>query len=198
MIEQKLRPFIQKNLVDNVAKKLAARTKPNAITMIALLIGLLCALSLFVNEYLCVVLLLLSGYFDVLDGSIARLQDSSSKLGTLFDIFCDRAVETFIIIAIFINQPNLLWVGFLMVIAISFCMYSFLLVGMFSENNTQKSFYYSPGLIERAETFLFFIVMIIFPSLVFYLGLIYTVLVLWTTAYRCYEFYLYQKKREIK
>jgi len=195
MIEQKLRPFIQKNLVDNVAGKFAAKTKPNTITLIALLIGLLCAVSLFVNSYLCVVLLLLSGYFDVLDGSIARIQGSSSKLGTLFDILCDRAVESFIIIAIFINQPNLLWIGLLMVMAISFCMYSFLLVGMFSENNTQKSFYYSPGLIERAETFLFFIAMIIFPSIVFYLGLIYTVLVLWTTGYRCYEFYKFEKTK---
>ena len=198
MIEQKLRPFIQNVLVDSVARLLADKCKPNTITLIALLIGLLCALSLFINEYLCVVLLLLSGYFDVLDGSIARLQNSSSKLGTLFDILCDRAVESFIIIAIFINQPDLLWVGLSMVMAISFCMYSFLLVGMFSENNTQKSFYYSPGLIERAETFLFFIAMIILPSMVFYLGLIYTVLVLWTTVYRCYEFYLHEKNKEIK
>lgn len=84
----------------------------------------------------------------------------------------------------------------MMTMSIAFCMYSFLLVGMFSENSSQKSFYYSPGFIERAETFLFFIVMILLPSTVFYLGIIYTILVSWTTLYRCYEFYLYQQNKE--
>ncbi|MDE4986424.1 CDP-alcohol phosphatidyltransferase, partial [Francisella tularensis subsp. holarctica] len=52
-----------------------------------------------------------------------------------------------------------------------------------------------PGVIERAETFIVFIVMILFPNIVVVLGVIYTLLVLWTTLYRCYEFYVYDKKR---
>lgn len=198
MIEQKLRPFLQAKLVDGVAKFLADKIKPNTVTILATIVGFACAVSLFVNSYLCVALLLFSGYLDILDGSLARLQKTSSNFGTLLDILSDRLVETFIIIAIFINQPSVLWVGLSMTMSIAFCMYSFLLVGMFSENSSQKSFYYSPGLIERAETFLFFIVMILLPDTVFYLGVIYTILVSWTTLYRCYEFYLYQQKKEEK
>lgn len=140
-------------------------------------------------------MLLLSGYFDILDGSVARLQGSSSSFGTILDILSDRFVESFIIIAIFINQLDIAWVGLLMMMSIIVCISSFLLVGIFSQKESSKSFYYSPGLIERAETFIFFIVMILFPNMVLILGLIYTLLVLWTTLYRCYEFYVYDKQR---
>ncbi|OIN83713.1 CDP-alcohol phosphatidyltransferase family domain protein [Francisella sp. TX07-6608] len=107
----------------------------------------------------------------------------------------DRFVESFIIIAIFINQLDIAWVGLLMMMSIIVCISSFLLVGIFSQKESSKSFYYSPGLIERAETFIFFIVMILFPNMVLILGLIYTLLVLWTTLYHCYEFYVYDKQR---
>jgi phosphatidylglycerophosphate synthase len=198
MIEQKLRPFVQNVLVDSVARFLADKCKPNTITILSFVVGLFSAICVFVNPYLSIVLLLLSGYFDVLDGSLARLRESSSNIGTMLDILSDRFVESFMIISIFVYQPQLAWVGLLMMMSILVCISSFLLLGIFTQNDTHKSFYYSPGLIERAETFLFFIAMIIFPSLVFYLGLIYTVLVLWTTGYRCYEFYLHEKNKEIK
>ena len=196
MIEQKLRPFIQSTLVNSVAKFLVGKCKPNTITILSFIVGLVSAICVFVNPYLSVMLLLLSGYFDVLDGSLARLRGSSSNIGTMLDILSDRFVESFMIIAIFTYQPQLAWVGLFMMMSILVCISSFLLVGIFTQNDTQKSFYYSPGLIERAETFIFFIIMIIFPSLVFCLGLIYTILVLWTTAYRCYEFYLHEKTRK--
>ncbi|MBK2260301.1 CDP-alcohol phosphatidyltransferase family protein, partial [Francisella tularensis] len=156
---------------------------------------LVAAIAFFINQYLCIFLLLRSGYFDILDGSVARLQGSSSSFGTILDILSDRFVESFIIIAIFINQLDIAWVGLLMMMSIIVCISSFLLVGIFSQKESSKSFYYSPGLIERAETFIFFIVMILFPNIVVVLGLIYTLLVLWTTLYRCYEFYVYDKQR---
>ncbi|MBK2007398.1 CDP-alcohol phosphatidyltransferase, partial [Francisella orientalis] len=84
-----------------------------------------------------------------------------------------------------------------MMMSIIVCISSFLLVGIFGQKESSKSFYYSPGLIERAETFIFFIVMILLPSTVFVLGLIYTLLVLWTTLYRCYEFYKFERVKDI-
>lgn len=112
----------------------------------------------------------------------------------MLDILSDHFVESFIIIAIFINQPQI-WFGLLMMMSIIVCISSFLLVGVFSQKESIKSFYYSPSLIERAEIFIFFIIMILFPSIVLMLGLIYTLLVLRTTLYRCYEFYVYDKER---
>lgn len=196
MIEQHMRPLLQAVFIDSVAKLLINKCNPHIITILSFLAGLLSALSLFVSPYLCVAFLLLSGYLDVLDGSLARLQDCSSQLGTMLDILSDRFVESFVIIAIFIYQPNIAWLGLLMMMSILVCVSSFLLVGIFSQNSSQKSFHYSFGLIERAETFIFFIIMILFPISVFYLGLIYTILVLWTTFYRCYEFYVFEKTQE--
>ncbi|AJI45407.1 CDP-alcohol phosphatidyltransferase family protein [Francisella tularensis subsp. novicida] len=195
MIEQKIRPVFQRIFVDSIAKSIAPVIAPNLITLISLVVGLVAAIAFFINQYLCIFLLLLSGYFDILDGSVARLQGSSSSFGTILDILSDRFVESFIIIAIFINQLDIAWVGLLMMMSIIACISSFLLVGIFSQKESSKSFYYSPGLIERAETFIFFIVMILFPDMVLILGLIYTLLVLWTTLYRCYEFYVYDKQR---
>ncbi|ACD30421.1 CDP-alcohol phosphatidyltransferase family protein [Francisella tularensis] len=179
MIEQKIRPVFQRIFVDGIAKFIAPVIAPNLITLISLIVGLVAAIAFFINQYLCIFLLLLSGYFDILDGSVARLQGSSSSFGTILDILSDRFVESFIIIAIFINQLDIAWVGLLMMMSIIVCISSFLLVGIFSQKESSKSFYYSPGLIERAETFIFFIVMILFPNIVVVLGLIYTLLVLW-------------------
>ena len=90
----------------------------------------------------------------MLDGSLARLQNLV-HLGTMLDILSDHFVESFIIIAIFINQPQI-WFGLLMMMSINVCISSFLLVGVFSQKESIKSFYYSPSLIERAEIFIFF------------------------------------------
>ena len=61
-----------------------------------------------------------------------------------------------------------------MMMSIIVCIIGFLLVGVFSQKESIKSFYYSPSLIERAEIFIFFIIIILFPSIVLMLGLIYT------------------------
>ena len=102
----------------------------------------------------------------------------------MLDILSDRFVESFVIIALFINQPNIAWVGLLMMMSILVCVSSFILVGIFSQQSSYKSFYYSSGLMERGETFIFFIIMILLPVTVLWLGVIFTILVLWTTLYR--------------
>ncbi len=75
----------------------------------------------------------------MLDGSLARLQNLV-HLGTMLDILSDHFVESFIIIAIFINQPQI-WFGLLMMMSIIVCISSFLLVGVFSQKESIKSFY---------------------------------------------------------
>ena len=188
MIEQKIRPFFQKYFVDIVANKLTNKVSPNNLTLLSLFFGFLSAVTIFIDISVSVVLLLLSGYLDILDGSVARITGKSSDFGTVLDILSDRFVESFIIIAIFIRQPELAIAGLFMMMSIIVCISSFLLVGIFSEKQSQKSFYYSAGVMERAETFIFFIIMIIFPSSVLFLSIFFTMLVLWTTFYRVYEF----------
>ena len=52
-----------------------------------------------------------------------------------------------------------------------------------------KTFYYSAGLIEGAETILFMILCLLFPNLYFFFGLIFTILCLLTALSRILIFY---------
>ncbi len=201
MLESTLRPFFQRTCINPVANIAANFTHPNAITLFSFITGLIAAIFLSLeHNFLAVIFLLLSGYLDILDGSVARLNNQSSQMGTIFDILSDRMVESFIVIALVVREPELAFIALLMMMSMLVCVSSFLLVGIFSEaqqKSSQKSFYYSPGLMERAEAFIFFILMILFPLLSFTLGVIFTVLVLWTTLYRVYEFSGYVKEMEI-
>ena len=125
---------------------------------------------------------------DILDGSIARIQNKSTHFGTVLDILSDRLVESFIIIALFLRDPNLALICLLMMMSILVCVSSFLLIGIFSDKQSEKSFYYSPGLMERAEAFIFFISMILFADYAWLFGIIFILLVLWTTFIRIFQF----------
>lgn len=50
-----------------------------------------------------------------------------------------------------------------------------------SPNISEKGFHYSPGLVERAEAFLFFIAMILYPRYFYLLAYLFTVLVFLTS-----------------
>ena len=190
MLENKLRPKFQTIFVAPVAKKLSHYFTPNQVSIFALGCGLFSALFLVFDWVLAsIILLLLSGYFDVVDGSIARIKNESSAFGTMLDILSDRMVEAAIVIALVLRQPELSIVGLFMLSSMLLCVSSFLVAGIFSTEVSHKSFHYSSGLMERAEAFAFFILMILFPSWSIGLGILFTVLVLWTAGVRLYEFH---------
>jgi archaetidylinositol phosphate synthase len=193
MLETKLRPLYQKICVDPIAKRLPASVQPHAITLLACLIGILTAPVLIAGYpvFACC-LLLLSGYLDTLDGTLARLSNNSSSMGTLFDITADRIVEIAVVLGLFgIDALNRSWLSLGMLSGILICVTTFLVVGIFSENISTKSFHYSPGLIERAEAFLFFIAMMLFPEYFTYLAILFIFLLLLTSMLRVREFWKY-------
>lgn len=75
-----------------------------------------------------------------------------------------------------------------MLSSVLLCITSFLVVGIFSQNTTEKSFYYSPGLIERFEAFLFFSLMMFLPGIFSYLAYAFSGLVLMTALIRMAQF----------
>lgn len=189
MIEKNIRPWFQKHFIDLVATELSKlKVRANTLTALSFITGAISAILILYSPWGAVFFLLLSGYLDILDGSVARIQGISSPIGTMLDILSDRFAETFVIIALFAVHSNIAWVGLLMMMSIIVCISSFLLVGIFSEQKSHKSFCYSPGLMERAETFIFFIIMILLPSSVLWLGVLFTALVLLTTFNRVREF----------
>lgn len=200
MIEQIIRPVFQNSFVNPIICILKDIISPNAITVLSGVLGVLALAALLVNQkVIAISLILLSGYMDILDGSLARATGKISDFGTVLDIMMDRMVEVCIIIGIWALNPLMNGLGcVLMLASILLCVTSFLVVGIFSQNDSLKSFYYSPGLIERAEAFIFFILMIIFQPQFQLLSVVFSCLVILTTVIRVYQFYQQNMLNSIK
>ncbi|MCR9191128.1 MAG: CDP-alcohol phosphatidyltransferase family protein [Gammaproteobacteria bacterium] len=191
MIEQHVRRYYQTIFVDAVAAFLVHRIKPNTMTWIAGLWGILVIPALLFNQVsLTIAVLLISGYCDTLDGTLARMSQHTTRWGTVLDITMDRVVEFSVVLALYLVAPlhHGLWC-FLMLGSMLLCVTSFLVVGIFMENDTDKSFHYSPGIMERPEAFAFFIAMMLWPSAFVYLAVTFTLLVTATALIRLYQFY---------
>lgn len=188
MIETYLRPAYQLCIVNPFAKKIPFT--PEKITYGACFIGILVAPSLMLNlPNLAIILLLVSGFLDTLDGSVARMTNSTSTLGSVLDIISDRIVELAVIVGLFFVDPMHRAVGSLAMLGSCYlCITSFLVVGIFTPNQSQKGFHYSPGLIERAEAFIFFIAMIIWPNQFEWLAYLFTGSVLLTSYLHIKQF----------
>lgn len=191
MIEQTIRPYYQALLVDRSAIWLQQRVSPNTVTLLSGLFGLLILPALWLNySVLAIALLLLSGYFDTLDGTLARLTQRTSAWGSVLDIMMDRLVELMVVFALWGIDPSSRGIGCLIMLSsMLLCISSFLVVGIFTENSSHKSFHYSPGIMERAEAFLFFIAMIIWPNIFTVLAVAFSILVTLTAIVRLYQFY---------
>ena len=94
-----------------VAKKLIG-VNPNLISWIGLIIALLCGVLFYLSgfegkEYLLIVgavSVIVSGYFDALDGKVAKLSGKASRKGDYLDHVFDRYADIFIIGGIAISE----------------------------------------------------------------------------------------------
>ncbi|MEC7838536.1 MAG: CDP-alcohol phosphatidyltransferase family protein [Chlamydiota bacterium] len=191
MIDTYLRtPFENIFITPLVRKILLTKIHPNTLTTLALISGISIIPCLAYNQLpLTLLLLLFSGYLDVLDGALARAQKRASPRGAVYDIVSDRVVEFSIIFGLYLVEPISRGTPcILMLGSILLCVTSFLVVGIFIENAGHKSFHYSPGIMERSEAFIFFGLMIIFPSLFAILSAFFSILVAATGLYRIINF----------
>ncbi|MDN3505230.1 MAG: CDP-alcohol phosphatidyltransferase family protein [Rhabdochlamydiaceae bacterium] len=191
MIDSRFREKYQAVLINPLLRvNWIAKVKPSRVSFIALCFGLLSALFIaFGYSYLACALLIFSGYLDTLDGSIARAFEKVSPSGAALDIFFDRCVEFAIILGLFyVNSQVRGALCLIMLGSILLCITSFLVVGIFEQNESEKSFHYSVGIMERTEAFIFFCAMILLPSLFVYLSITFSMLVLITALIRISQF----------
>ena len=186
MLELHLRPLYQRIFVVPIARLLAKRCTPNAVSLASLFVGIAAAPAIAMDApWTAVILLLLSGYLDTLDGTIARMTDNCTDFGTMLDITCDRMVEIAIIIGLFAYAPDERgWFCVAMLGSVLIVVTTFLTAGMFMPNESEKTFNYTPALMERPEAFTFFILMMFFPAYFSWLAYLFIVLVLYTAALR--------------
>ncbi|VEG91717.1 CDP-alcohol phosphatidyltransferase family protein [Legionella spiritensis] len=190
MLEQSLRHHYQKFLVDPLVNKIDRWFSPVHITLLSGVLGLLFIPALLMGyTILAIALLLASGYCDTLDGSLARHQNNPSSIGSVLDIMMDRFVEFTVLFTFYLLNPQeRALTVILMLGSILLCITSFLVVGIFTQNDSHKSFHYSPGLMERAEAFCFFIAMVLLPDCFNMLAIVFTVLVCITALIRIRQF----------
>ncbi|MEQ1789119.1 MAG: CDP-alcohol phosphatidyltransferase family protein [Rickettsiales bacterium] len=189
MLETYIRSHFQRVLIDPIAKVLAQHFSPNQITIFSLITGLFAALCIALGwNLLACGLLLLSGYLDMLDGTVARMTGRSTAFGTMLDIMCDRTVEWAVIMGLYAVEPSTRgWLCLLMLGSVLIVVTSFLVAGIFVKNDGNKSFNYTPSLMERPEAFLFFMLMIFLPAWFVWLAVFFVVLVLYTAALRMWQ-----------
>lgn len=189
MIETYLRPTYQYCVVNPIARK--TQLSPVKITYFACLTGILVVPALMLNlPKIAIMLLLISGFLDTLDGTVARMTDKTSNMGGVLDIVSDRMVELAVIIGLFFVDPGNRALGALAMLGGCYlCVTSFLVVGIFSPNQSEKGFHYSPGLVERAEAFIFFIAMILWPDYFSLLAYLFTGLLLLTSYLHIRQFF---------
>ena len=191
MIDSNYRSPYQRLIIEPLLKKAFLKgVSPLTVTLIGVASGILIPLFLYLHQSISALVLLgISGFCDTLDGSLARHKKLSSPAGAVLDIVADRLVEWAILLGLFLYAPESR--GFMtiwMLGSVLLCITTFLVVGIFQENSSEKSFHYSPGLVERAEAFIFFSLMILFPNFFTLLALLFGALTLLTAIIRIKQF----------
>ena len=80
-----------------------SRLKPNTLTWIGLAISIIAAGTIATNHLLISgLLVLLSGLFDILDGTLARLTNQTTRFGALLDSTFDRISEAVLLLGLLV------------------------------------------------------------------------------------------------
>ena len=106
-----------------------------------------------------IALLALSAAFDAIDGTIARECAAPSALGGVFDLVSDRVVETAVIIGIAWGHSELYFPALVLVGSWYVNITVFLAVGAALERHGPKLIEYPPGILERTEALVFFVIL---------------------------------------
>lgn len=187
MLDTHARKYVEPFIVKSAKKLIALNLTANQVTVAALIIGLSTSVFILLEQpVIAVMLLWFSGFLDAVDGSMARLT-KTSEFGTVLDVTFDRLVEIAIIVTLAFVFPEAALSLLLLSGAIIFSMTVFLTVGAVSEKKGKKSFYYQAGLAERTEGFILFSLMILLPSLLQPITLLYAGVVIFTGLQRLVE-----------
>jgi phosphatidylglycerophosphate synthase len=132
----------------------------NVATILAALFGIASGIAFARNDVvIAVVALLFSAALDALDGTIARECAAASPVGGVLDLSADRVVEACVIIGIAWRHPGMYFPALVLVATWYVNITVFLAVGAALEGPGAKLIEYPPGILERTEAIIFFIVL---------------------------------------
>ncbi|MCZ8370663.1 MAG: CDP-alcohol phosphatidyltransferase family protein [Porphyrobacter sp.] len=171
MLDARLRPLIDPPLNRAGAALARLGVTANALTFNGLLLGLSGTAAIaFGHIGLGLALIIANRLADGLDGAVARAR-GPSDLGGYFDIVADFAFYVsvpvgFGILAPANAVPALVLVASFVLTGVSFLAFAVIAAkrGATTEAHGRKSFFYSTGLAEGAETIAVFIAMCLWPA----------------------------------
>ncbi len=189
MLEKWIRPKLQSIFIvpSLLISKLAT---PNQITLFAFIAGLLSAASIAYHQTLLALSLLwLSGLFDMLDGSVARLTAQKTPFGAFIDLISDRLVEASLILGFAYQAPENMWAYLFFLSALLFHFSTFVTAAALFQNTGNKSLHQEYSYIERAEAFIVFSLMMLLPSYSFWLLTLFSIGIMLDATYRLLKAY---------
>ena len=185
-------------LLTPVVRQLFANVHPNTLSWISLGVGLL-SVAAIVNQMYWIGLVLWLGNrtLDGLDGLVARIYDKQSDLGGYIDLVLDFVIYLTVPIGfVFVNQtPTNLWALIFLFAAYVINLLSWTTLSAILEKRRVgagerlTSIEMPTGLIEGAETILFYTLFYLLPGYIAYLFVIMGLLVLFTAGQRIWWAY---------
>lgn len=194
MIDKKVNKFLNPylSLISNILLKIGISA--NHVTYFGLfLVPVIIILILIDHTYLAIIFIILNRLCDGLDGNLARI-NKTTKFGGFLDIIADCIFYVSIPLGFALLSKSNSFPTIILLISYIINLSSFLglaAIKNISERelkNEKKSFYYSFGIIEGAETFLFYLIVCIFPSQYSLLAYIFSFLVFVTSLKRILSF----------
>jgi phosphatidylglycerophosphate synthase len=201
MFDRRIQKFTQKPLV-LIAKIIIKLIKPNHMTILGFILGLLMCVLVFFQFYLtALILLVLNRLCDGLDGTMARLT-IPSPLGGYLDIVFDFTIYSGFVLAFGLSNSNYTIISMVLLFLYIGTGTTFLARAAIqtqldkipessdSKKELPKSFYYSSGLIEGTETTIYMILCLLLPNFYIFISIIFGILCLITFVSRivvCYK-----------
>lgn len=170
MLDAKVRPLIDPPLNRMGGALAGMGISANMLTFGGLVLGLGGAVAIaFGQLWLGLALIIANRLLDGLDGAVARV-NGPTALGGYFDIVADFAFYVAIplgfgVLAAENTLPALVLVASFVLTGVSFLAFAVIAAerGDATEAHGKKSFFYSTGLAEGAETIAVFVAMCLFP-----------------------------------
>jgi len=137
--------------------------RANQATIIAGIVGVIAGV-LFAKKNLALgmIALGLSGILDAVDGTIAREHESATKLGGVLDLTLDRIVEAVVLLGLIWPHSGLQLPAAVVLATWYVNITVFMATGAALGAN-EKLIHYPPGLVERTEAFIFFVLLALAP-----------------------------------
>ncbi|MFQ3786810.1 CDP-alcohol phosphatidyltransferase family protein [Halomonas sp. A29] len=198
MLDRWTMPLTQAPLAFIARRFMAWKVRPDQVTLMAFLIGMLSLPLLAMEWYVAaLVVILLNRLGDGVDGALARLSGRASDAGGFLDIGLDFVFYAAVVLGFALADPaaNALAAALLLFAFIgtgtSFLAFAIMAArhGLERPRFQQKAFYYLHGLTEGTETILAFVLFCLLPKHFALLATLFAVACLITTVTRIWGGY---------